>query len=187
MYGSSWTSRSRSRTPEQPSWLYVVGRIDPGRAMRLHPWESSARDRGTAGFGGNVVVDRATGGKVQADAGLGQGRLIRLNDDGRYVVLDAQGGTYVRDLRTGRLVRAADTPAVAASRDARHLLLSGADGLRLLDRRTGRSPAVGPAGAQAVPGAVSADGRAAVFGSAAADLVAGDTNDAADVFVRRPR
>ncbi|MFF4958619.1 hypothetical protein ACFY2Z_16315 [Streptomyces sp. NPDC001222] len=155
--------------------------------MRLHPWESSARDRETPGFGGNVVVDRATGGKVQADAGLGQGRLIRLNDDGRYVVLDAQGGTYVRDLRTGRLVRAADTPAVAASRDARHLLLSGADGLRLLDRRTGRSPAVGPAGAQAVPGAVSADGRAAVFGSAAADLVAGDTNDAADVSVRRPR
>ena len=93
----------------------------------------------------------------------------------------------MRDLRTGRLVRAADAPAVAAGRDARHLLLSGADGLRLLDRRTGRSTAVGPTGAQAVPGAVSAGGRATVFGSAAADLVAGDTDDAADIFFRRTR
>ncbi|MFE4424210.1 TolB family protein [Streptomyces sp. NPDC056817] len=133
------------------------------------------------------VVDRATGRKVQVDTGLGQARLIQLSDDGRYVVFDAQGGTYVRDLRTGHLHRVADTPAKSASRDARYLLLSGADGLRLLDRRTGRSAAVGPAGSEAVPGAVSAKGRAVVFGSAADDLVPGDTNGASDIFVYRAR
>ncbi|MYV48969.1 hypothetical protein [Streptomyces sp. SID2888] len=132
------------------------------------------------------VVDRATGRKVQADSGLGSARLIQLSGDGRYVVLDARNGTYVRDLRTGRLDRVADAPATSASRDTRLLLLSGADGLRLLDRRTGRSAAVGPAGSEAGPGAVSAKGRV-VFGSAADDLVPGDTNGAPDIFVYRPR
>ncbi|MER6126348.1 hypothetical protein ABT173_27755 [Streptomyces sp. NPDC001795] len=130
------------------------------------------------------VVDRTTGRKVQADAGIGQGQLVQLSDNGRYVVFTARGGTYVRDLHTGHLRRVADAPAQSASRDTRYLLLSGTDGLRLFDRHTGRTVGVGPAGSQSVPGAVSAGGRAVVFGSAAADLVPDDTNGVADVFVR---
>lgn len=142
----------------------------------------------TADHPGDVyVADVRTGARTQANQGLGTAGLVRLSEDGRYVVLTAQGGTYVRDLRTGRLRRVADTPAVTADPEARHVLLSTGDGLSLLDVRTGRTTQMAPAGSTAQPGAVGARGRSVVFTSTADDLVPGDTNGHADVFLRRPR
>ncbi|GHF87472.1 hypothetical protein [Streptomyces thermodiastaticus] len=142
--------------------------------------------RATADRPGNVyVADVPTGARIQANQGLGTATLVRLSEDGRAVVFTAQGGTYLRDLRTGRLRRVADTPAVTAGPQAREVLLSTAQGLSLLDVRTGRTTPVAPAGSTAQPGAVGARGRSVAFTSAADGLVPGDTNAAADVFVRR--
>jgi hypothetical protein len=142
--------------------------------------------RATADRPGNVyVADVPTGVRIQANQGLGTATLVRLSEDGRAVVFTAQGGTYLRDLRTGRLRRVADTPAVTAGPQAREVLLSTAQGLSLLDVRTGRTTPVAPAGSTAQPGAVGARGRSVAFTSAADGLVPGDTNAAADVFVRR--
>ncbi|MGW6057967.1 hypothetical protein [Streptomyces sp. NPDC055189] len=132
-----------------------------------------------------LVRNRATGETVHVDKGLGKGRLIQLGESGRHVLFDAEGGTYVRDLRTGRTRHAADVPAVSASRDARHAVLAEGDALTLLDLRTGRRVSVGPG--TAVPGAVSAKGRSVAFSSEAADLVPDDTNGDSDIFVRHTR
>ncbi|MEU7583005.1 hypothetical protein AB0B50_36150 [Streptomyces sp. NPDC041068] len=134
-----------------------------------------------------LVRNRATGDVVHVDKGLGKGSLVQLSDNGRYVVFGADGGTYVRDLRTGRTRHVADTPATSASRDGRYAVLAAAEGdtLTLLDLRTGRRVPVGPG--QAVPGAVTAKGREVAFTSGATDLVPGDTNGDTDVFVRHTR
>lgn len=130
--------------------------------------------------------NRATGESVHVDKGLGEGRLVQLSENGRYILFAADGGTYVRDMRTGRTRRVADVPARSASRDVRHAVLTAAegagDGLTLLDLRTGRRSPVGPG--RAVPGAVTAKGGAVAFTSEATDLVPDDTNGDSDIFVR---
>ncbi|MFJ2768213.1 TolB family protein [Streptomyces sp. NPDC087300] len=134
-----------------------------------------------------LVRNRTTGETVHADKGLGKGTLVQLGEDGRQVVFVADGGTYVRDLRTDRTRHLADTPAVSASRDGRYAVLTAAEGnsLTLLDLRTGARTPVGPG--DAVPGAVTAKGREVAFTSTATDLVADDTNGDSDVFVRHTR
>ncbi|MEV0221482.1 hypothetical protein [Streptomyces sp. NPDC050704] len=131
------------------------------------------------------VKDRTTGERTQLDAGLGAGELVRVTASGRRVLFNAQGGLYVHDVRTGESRRVAEGRARSATDDGRHVLLAEAAGLRVLDLRTGRSTAAGPPGAQAGRGALAAKGLAVAFSSEAADLVPGDTNGTADVFVRR--
>jgi Tol biopolymer transport system component len=86
--------------------------------------------------------------------------------DGRYVVFKSQATTLV----------AGDT--------------NGAQDIFLRDRRLGTTTRinVGPGGVQASgwssQGVISADGRRMAYYSTAANLVAGDTNGAADVFIR---
>ncbi|QCX79345.1 translocation protein TolB [Streptomyces sp. YIM 121038] len=130
---------------------------------------------------------RGTGERVQLDTGLGTAELVRISADGHRVLFNARGGLYVHDARTGTTARVAEGRARSATACARHVVLSRADGLHLLDPRTGRDTAVGPPDAQAGGGAVAAGGRAVTFGSAAPDLVPGDTNGEADVFVRHTR
>jgi hypothetical protein len=79
------------------------------------------------------------------------------------------------------------TEAAAADGTLRHVLLTEDTGPVLLDRRTGARRSAGPAGATALPDAVTRNGRAVVLASTAEDLVPGDTNGVADVFVVRPR
>lgn len=151
-------------------------------AYQIGGYSESPDDRGDV-----FLKEPATGARVQLDTGLGTAELVRLTRDGRRVLLNARGGLYVHTVRTGATERVADGRARSATADGRHAVLSTADGLRLLDLRTGRGTDVGPADARAGHGAVSANGRAVVFGSGATDLVPGDTNGVPDVFVRHTR
>ncbi|MER6126349.1 hypothetical protein ABT173_27760 [Streptomyces sp. NPDC001795] len=95
---------------------------------------------------------------------------------------------YVRDLRTGRVQHLPGAAARAVGPDGRRLLYADPQSaLHLHDLRTGADRVVADASdaASALAGAVSDSG--AVFSSAAADLVSGDTDGVSDVFVRRTR
>ncbi|GGO57384.1 hypothetical protein GCM10012286_74060 [Streptomyces lasiicapitis] len=139
------------------------------------------------------LKEPGTGARTQLDTGLGTAELVRLSNDGRRVLFNARGGLYVHTVhtvhtvRTGTTERVADGRAVSATPDGRHAVLTGADGLRVLDLRTGRGTDIGPADARAARGSVSDNGRAVTFSSASADLVPDDTNGATDVFVRHTK
>jgi Tol biopolymer transport system component len=128
------------------------------------------------------VKDRTTGERLQADKGLGQASLVRITADGRRVLLDAAGGLYVHDLRTGESRRVAEGRALSATADGRYAVVGGEDGVRVRDLRTGRRGAALPADAQLGSEMLAAKGRAVAFSSRASHLVAGDTNDEPDVF-----
>ncbi|MFK4099163.1 TolB family protein [Streptomyces sp. NPDC019531] len=129
------------------------------------------------------VKDRATGERTQVDADLGVAYLIRITADGRRVLLNADSGVYVHDLRTGTSRRVADGTAFAATADGRYALVSGEDGQRVRDLRTGLRGAALPPTAQATDGALADKGRAVAFSARESHLVPGDTNRETDVFV----
>ncbi|MFG1607806.1 TolB family protein [Actinoplanes sp. NPDC049265] len=153
---------------------------------------------------------------------------IRISADGRYVAFSSSAGNlvhgdtngtsdvFVRDLQRQRTTRvslsgtgaqgndfssgslglSADGRYVAFESYATNLVPGDTNGfadLFLHDRRTGRTSRVnlGDDGSQAnhVSGSpsVSADGRYVAFTSYAGNLVAGDTNNQFDVFVRDRR
>ncbi|WP_206440538.1 hypothetical protein [Streptomyces scabichelini] len=94
--------------------------------------------------------------------------------------------SYVRDLRTGRVQHFSGARARAVSPDGRQLLyVDGQSALHLRDLRTGADRTVAAAGTQASAIAGALSDRGVSFASAAPDLVPGDTNGGADVFVRR--
>lgn len=118
------------------------------------------------------VKDRDSGEtRLLADGpALSAPRLLPLVVDGRRVLYNGRSadGTpqpHAHDLRTAR------TEPIGAP---------GA--LTLRDLNTGRERAVAAAGT-ALPGAVTRNGRSAVFSSTADDLVPDDTNGASDVFI----
>lgn len=129
------------------------------------------------------VKDRATGERTQVDTGLGVAHLVRITADGRRVLLDAESGLYVHDLRTGESRRVADGRPVSATADGRYAVVSGEDGTRVRDLRTGLRGAALPPNAQSGDDMLAAKGRAVAFSSDASHLVAGDTNKESDVFV----
>lgn len=129
------------------------------------------------------VKDRRTGERTQADAGLGVAHLVRITEDGRRVLLNANSGVYVHDLRTGESRRVAEGTASSATADGRYAVVSGEDGTRVRDLRTGRKGAALPESAQVMDDALAASGRAVAFSSSASHLVPGDTNRESDVFV----
>ncbi|WP_330264265.1 hypothetical protein [Streptomyces griseorubiginosus] len=130
------------------------------------------------------VKDRTTGERTRVDTGLGAAYLVGITADGRRVLLDAESGLYVHDLRTGQSRRVADGRPLAATTDGRYAVVDGEDGTRVRDLRTGARGAALPRGdAQVTENALAAKGRAVVFGSSASHLVPGDTNAEDDVFV----
>ncbi|WP_371545561.1 hypothetical protein OG266_12635 [Streptomyces sp. NBC_00554] len=129
------------------------------------------------------VKDRATGERTQVDTGLGAAHLVRITADGRRVLLDAESGLYVHDLRTGESRRVADGRPMSATADGRYAVVSGEDGTRVRDLRTGLRGAALPPNAQSGDDMLAAEGRAVAFSSDASHLVAGDTNRESDVFV----
>jgi Tol biopolymer transport system component len=129
------------------------------------------------------VKDRATGERIQVDTGLGAAFLVRITADGRRVLLDAESGLYVHDLRTGESRRVAEGRPFSATADGRYAVVAGEDGIRVRDLRTGRRGAALPADAQVGSDILAAKGRAVAFSSAASHLVPGDTNGESDVFV----
>src|SRR5438034_1099294 len=183
----------------------------------------------TNGVSDVFVHDRQTGAteRVSVDSagtqGNGESTDVALSADGRFVAFtsaapdlvtgDTNGvaDVFVHDRQTGTTERvsvdSAGTQAngagtgVALSADGRFVAFTsaapdlvagdtnGAADVFVHDRQTGRTErvSVDSAGTQAngasCGGALSADGRFVAFASAAPDLVAGDTNGAADVFV----
>ncbi|MFJ4204570.1 hypothetical protein ACIP2Y_33765 [Streptomyces sviceus] len=129
------------------------------------------------------VRDRTTGERIQVDTGLGAASLIRITADGRRVLLDAESGLYIHDLRTGQSRRVAEGRPLAATADGRYAVVAGEDGTRVRDLRTGARGAALPRDAQVLDNALAGKGRAVVFGSKASHLVPGDTNAEYDVFV----
>jgi hypothetical protein len=117
------------------------------------------------------------------DTGLGAAYLVRITADGRRVLLHAESGLYVHDLRTGESRRVADGNPGAATADGRYAVVAGEDGTRVRDLRTGARGAALPRYAQVLDNALAAKGRAVAFSSSASHLVPGDTNAESDVFV----
>lgn len=129
------------------------------------------------------VKDRSTGKRTQVDADLGVANLIRITADGRRVLLNADSGVYVHDLRTGVSRRVADGTASAATADGRYAVVSGEDGERVRDLRTGLRGAALPHTAQTLDSALADKGRTVAFSARESHLVPGDTNGETDVFV----
>ncbi|MEU0209869.1 TolB family protein [Streptomyces canus] len=129
------------------------------------------------------VKDRRTGERTQVDTGLGAAYLVSITADGRRVLLDAESGLYIHDLRTGESRRVADGRPLSATADGGYAVVAGEDGTRVRDLRTGLRGAALPWSAQVMDGALAAKGRAVVFSSTASHLVPGDTNAESDVFV----
>jgi hypothetical protein len=115
---------------------------------------------------------------------------VAISDDGRYVTF-GNGSIYQRDRVAGVTTLVAFGRGPLASADGRFVVYAS-DQIYVWDR-TSRSSALVSADATGVPGdspvnqytgpSISADGRYVAFMSAATNLVPGDTNGLADVFV----
>ncbi|MEW2529318.1 hypothetical protein [Streptomyces sp. NPDC047071] len=114
--------------------------------------------------------------------------LVQLSDDGSKVVYLSGSDTYVHDVSSGTARLVPDARGLAIGPTGRYLLYAphdtGGPSLVLRDPRTGTDETVSNQPASAGTDAVSADGRDVVFRSGADDLVPGDTNGKADLFVR---
>ncbi|MFG2728833.1 protein TolB [Streptomyces canus] len=132
------------------------------------------------GTGDVWVADRATGAQTEADDGT-PSTVVQLSANGRFLAMDSADGSYVRDLRTGRVQHFPGIRVLAVSPDGRRLLTRDADAnLTLRGLYGGREISVGHGSATA--GSVSAHGRSVVYSTVDADVVPGDTNGMYDVF-----
>ncbi len=119
-------------------------------------------------IGRDLVSVNTTGGPADSDSGgiAGAERGLAISADGRYVAFQSNATNLV----------AGDT--------------NGAPDVFVRDLQTGTttlvsvSAAGGPSDGNSVSPAISADGNHVAFVSDATDLVSGDTNGGADVFVR---
>jgi len=130
----------------------------------------------------------------------GDGRYVAFTSDATNVVdFDTNLATdvFVRDRQTGITTkdslggfRSSTAIEVAISGDGRYVAFTMEGDVSVHDRQTGTYDVVSvdSGGVQANAGselqAISSDGRYVVFFSYATNLVAGDTNNSADVFVR---
>ncbi|MCS0636816.1 hypothetical protein NX801_14335 [Streptomyces sp. LP05-1] len=137
--------------------------------------------------------------------GPGGRSVTFLSDADNLVPGDTDGATdiFVRSLVTGRIERielgrpGVDPVAASVSADGRTLVVEvyrrdpdtgePRDELLVHDRRTGRTRPLlpeNPTAAGSGQAVISANGRFVAFQSARSDLVPGDTNKVADIFVR---
>jgi Tol biopolymer transport system component len=126
-----------------------------------------AFDRST----GNVSLVSASSAGA---AGNGPGSPLAVSADGRFVVFSSTATDLTGDVLPGGCAPQDGCTPEIFIRD----LVSGTT--ELVSRSDDGQPANLPSGAAAV----SADGRFVAFASYAANLVPGDTNNAADIFVR---
>jgi Tol biopolymer transport system component len=176
--------------------------------------------------GAAITVTQRISVTASGQQANGESRFALISADGRYVAFDSAASNLVAgdangvtdvfelDLATGVIERVnvssagaeanSEASAAGISNDGRYVtFLSYASNLvpgdnngfadvfvhdrvtgatHLVDRSTAGQQAQG--GDTASGGAISADGRYVTFDSSAANLVAGDTNGAQDVFVR---
>jgi hypothetical protein len=132
------------------------------------------------GTGDVWVADRATGAQTEADDGT-PSTVVQLSANGRVLAMDSADGSYVRDLRTGRVQHFPGIRVLAVSPDRRRLLTRDADtNLTLRGLYGGREIPVGQGSATA--DSLSAHGHSVVYSTVDADVVPGDTNGMYDVF-----
>ncbi len=137
-----------------------------------------------------VVKDLVTGEREQIDGShdAAPASLVQLSGNARTIAYNMGPDAYVRDLRTDRTTRLPGVQARALSPDGRQLLYADStSALHLRDLRTGEERTVTTGAASAGQGSLTEHGTSVAFGSSADDLVPGDTNGFADVFVRRVR
>lgn len=154
---------------------FVSSLSTDGEVVVFETLASNLVDDDTNGAGDVFVHDRSTGTtervSLAADGSEGNGSSqgASLSADGRYVAFYSRASNLV----------AGDT--------------NGVDDVFVRDRDTGTTERVsvsgdgseGNAGSQGIPMvSLSGDGRLVTFASTASNLVAGDTNGRADVFVR---
>ncbi|BCY09708.1 hypothetical protein L3i22_047960 [Actinoplanes sp. L3-i22] len=160
--GGQGSNQSASRTSMSTDGRYVAFESEAPDLVAADTngaGDVFVRDRQSAT---TVRVSVATGG-AQADADSGG---PSISDDGRYVVFPTAATNLV----------AADT--------------NGVVDIFLRDRQAGTTERVSVTGAGAEgngdsdPGFISGDGHHVAFSSSASNLVAGDTNNARDMFVR---
>jgi Tol biopolymer transport system component len=137
------------------------------------------------GTGDVWVADRTTGAQTEADDGT-PSTVVELSATGRVLAMDSADGSYVRDLRTGRVQHFPGVRVLAVSPDGQRLLLrDGQSNLTLRNLHGGREIPVGHG--SATEGSVSDKGRSVVYATEDADVVPGDTNGVYDVFQWRAR
>jgi Tol biopolymer transport system component len=134
---------------------------------------------------------------VPGDTNLQEDVFVRDRRDAQTTRVSIGAGGVEGNGFSSNPTISADGRFVLYISDASNLVpndTNGAVDLFLFDRTTGQTTRVDVStnGAQAdnrpiLTSAISADDRLIVFDSVATNLVAGDTNDAADVFARDPR
>ena len=171
------------------------------------------------GFHSSVYIhDRETRRTLR----VAEGEAPSISADGRYVAFASRDATIVSDTNStmdvfvfdrlaGKVVRASETRTGAEGNGASFAPVLSANGRKLLfasyatnlvagdtndaadlflqDRQTGAITRVsvgvaGQANGETTRGRLSSDGQIVVFESYASNLVSGDTNNSADVFVR---
>ncbi|MFF8772502.1 hypothetical protein [Kitasatospora sp. NPDC015120] len=121
-----------------------------------------------------------------------EAELVQLSDDGTKVVYRSGPDTYVHDVASGTALPVPGVKGLAIDPTGRYLLhtpagTTGPAPLTLRDLQTGTDESVTDRPATAGTDTVSAGGRHVVFQSTAEDLVPGDTNGKADIFLRTLR
>jgi hypothetical protein len=142
------------------------------------------------GEGDVFVWDRNDGtprGPIEGPAK--EASLVQLSDDGSTVVYLSGPDTYVYDTASGTTQSVPGVKGVAIDPTGRYLLYApagatGPSSLTLRDLQTGTDEIVSQQPSSAGVDAVGSGGTSVVFQSAADDLVPGDTNGKADVFLR---
>lgn len=157
---------------------------------------------------GNVTRVSVDSSGVQAN---GSSRHSQISGDGRFVVFESdatnlaggKGGLFLKDLQTGSITRVGvDGEDAAISNDGRFVAFdsgainevsgdsNGFFDVFVSDRQSGVTTrvSIGSSGAEAnadsMSPAISGDGRYVAFVSDATNLVSGDTNGVADIFLR---
>lgn len=186
--------------PQYPGRIDLYDRLDGTRqTVSAGPQDDETRDMVNPSISGDGryvayqdngsgdvwLTDRTTGTHTEVDDGI-RSTVVQLSADGRILAMDSADGSYVRDLRTGRVQHFPGVKARAVSPDGRQILLQdGESNLWLRNLHGGREVPVGHG--SAMDGSVAAGGRSAVYTSEDTDVVPGDTNGVRDVFQWRSR
>ncbi|WP_051854690.1 hypothetical protein [Streptomyces sp. NRRL B-1347] len=140
-----------------------------------------------AGTGEVWRHDRDQHTRVRVDDS-GSSELVQLSGNGRTVAINTADGAYVRDVPTGTTTRLPGKRIDALSHNGHQVLYQSNDPVAYSELRLRHVPSghetVVHDNARAVPGALAGQHRL-VFDSPDADVVPGDTNGKADIFLWR--
>lgn len=133
---------------------------------------AAASTLGSTGTARLLLVSRSSG---SAGAAIGAARAGVLSADGRYATFSADGGNFVRDLRTARTRRINVGGVAAFVSGARLLAYAGESHLFILSLLTGaRTRVSGPDSTLRGRPSISADGRYVAFDGVSSQIYLSD-------------